>query len=93
MDYDRESASVRYGMWTYENTHRREGDHWLFVRRMVSRRGRIVVRALTAMRDGRDPRIEEKRKPDRVIKRGRNAPCWCGSGKKYKQCHASPQSN
>jgi len=18
---------------------------------------------------------------------GRNAPCWCGSGKKYKQCH------
>ena len=20
-------------------------------------------------------------------KLGRNAPCWCGSGKKYKQCH------
>ena len=19
--------------------------------------------------------------------RGRNAPCWCGSGKKYKKCH------
>ena len=19
---------------------------------------------------------------------GRNDPCWCGSGKKYKQCHA-----
>ncbi len=18
---------------------------------------------------------------------GRNAPCWCGSGKKYKRCH------
>jgi len=21
---------------------------------------------------------------------GRNAPCWCGSGKKYKKCHLSP---
>jgi uncharacterized protein YecA (UPF0149 family) len=20
-------------------------------------------------------------------KLGRNAPCWCGSGKKYKKCH------
>ena len=20
---------------------------------------------------------------------GRNEPCWCGSGKKYKQCHLS----
>ncbi|MFQ5610902.1 MAG: preprotein translocase subunit SecA [Anaerolineae bacterium] len=27
-------------------------------------------------------------KPVRVEKRpGRNEPCWCGSGKKYKQCH------
>ena len=22
-------------------------------------------------------------------KTGRNDPCWCGSGRKYKQCHAS----
>jgi uncharacterized protein YecA (UPF0149 family) len=22
-----------------------------------------------------------------VIKPGRNEPCWCGSGKKYKKCH------
>ena len=20
---------------------------------------------------------------------GRNEPCWCGSGKKYKKCHAA----
>ena len=29
-------------------------------------------------------------KPDPVrsqIKLGRNDPCWCGSGKKYKNCH------
>ncbi|MCB5935638.1 preprotein translocase subunit SecA [Bacillus sp. DFI.2.34] len=29
-----------------------------------------------------------KRKPIRVEKKiGRNDPCWCGSGKKYKNCH------
>ena len=28
-----------------------------------------------------------KRKPKRVKKVGRNEPCPCGSGKKYKQCH------
>ncbi|HIG53357.1 MAG TPA: hypothetical protein EYG11_12075 [Candidatus Latescibacteria bacterium] len=21
------------------------------------------------------------------VKPGRNDPCWCGSGKKYKKCH------
>ncbi len=21
---------------------------------------------------------------------GRNAPCWCGSGRKYKKCHLDP---
>jgi len=25
--------------------------------------------------------------PPRVSHRGRNDPCWCGSGKKYKKCH------
>lgn len=25
--------------------------------------------------------------PSRTRKLGRNAPCWCGSGKKYKACH------
>ncbi len=28
-----------------------------------------------------------KKKPKRVQKIGRNDPCYCGSGKKYKQCH------
>ena len=23
------------------------------------------------------------------VKLGRNDPCWCGSGKKYKACHAA----
>ena len=25
--------------------------------------------------------------PDSARKLGRNKPCWCGSGKKYKTCH------
>jgi len=25
--------------------------------------------------------------PDYAQQMGRNEPCWCGSGKKYKQCH------
>jgi preprotein translocase subunit SecA len=26
-------------------------------------------------------------RPPTAVKLGRNDPCWCGSGKKYKQCH------
>ena len=29
----------------------------------------------------------DKPQPKRVKKVGRNEPCWCGSGKKYKNCH------
>ncbi|MBW1744519.1 MAG: SEC-C domain-containing protein [Deltaproteobacteria bacterium] len=25
--------------------------------------------------------------PEEAPKLGRNDPCWCGSGKKYKKCH------
>ena len=25
--------------------------------------------------------------PESASKLGRNNPCWCGSGKKYKKCH------
>jgi hypothetical protein len=25
--------------------------------------------------------------PKDIAKPGRNDPCWCGSGKKYKKCH------
>jgi hypothetical protein len=30
---------------------------------------------------------EPPRGPQRRVKVGRNEPCWCGSGKKYKKCH------
>ena len=25
--------------------------------------------------------------PKSALKLGRNEPCWCGSGRKYKKCH------
>jgi preprotein translocase subunit SecA len=37
--------------------------------------------------DGQAGEGEEKPRPVRVQKKpGRNEPCWCGSGKKYKKC-------
>ena len=32
----------------------------------------------------------EEKKP--LPKLGRNDPCWCGSGKKYKHCHLETDS-
>ena len=42
---------------------------------------------------GGDPDRKQKTEPVRVEKKvGRNDPCPCGSGKKYKQCHGQVQS-
>ncbi len=32
---------------------------------------------------------ETSEMPDMAARLGRNDPCWCGSGKKYKKCHLS----
>jgi hypothetical protein len=32
-------------------------------------------------------RLLHGRPPDIAASLGRNDPCWCGSGKKYKRCH------
>jgi preprotein translocase subunit SecA len=31
----------------------------------------------------------EQRRVDRSEQLGRNDPCWCGSGKKFKKCHGA----
>jgi len=33
--------------------------------------------------------VVETRRLDDTEKIGRNDPCWCGSGKKYKKCHGA----
>jgi preprotein translocase subunit SecA len=35
------------------------------------------------------PRAVEQRRVDESEQIGRNDPCWCGSGKKYKKCHGA----
>ena len=32
----------------------------------------------------------QKALPKEGDKIGRNEPCWCGSGRKFKQCHGRP---
>ncbi len=46
---------------------------------------RVQVAKPTATHSGKEE--DTKRKPRVVSKIGRNDPCPCGSGKKYKQCH------
>jgi preprotein translocase subunit SecA len=53
-----------------------------------------VEQAVEAYEDGE---LEEGELPSRVEQRvlsedeqiGRNDPCWCGSGKKFKKCHGA----
>jgi preprotein translocase subunit SecA len=35
--------------------------------------------------------VVETRRLDENEKIGRNDPCWCGSGKKFKKCHGASQ--
>jgi len=46
----------------------------------------IPARAAEAVRDPRVRRVTFER-----MKGGRNAPCPCGSGKKWKHCHGAPR--
>ena len=45
------------------------------------------------MRRSISPKLRTRKKfiasPRQALKLGRNEPCPCGSGKKYKDCHAS----
>jgi hypothetical protein len=39
----------------------------------------LFERALGLLKGGKEDAVSEKP--------GRNEPCWCGSGRKYKKCH------
>ncbi|MCS6826577.1 MAG: preprotein translocase subunit SecA [Caldilinea sp.] len=44
-----------------------------------------IARNIRTNRDGGDAKPQTVRKSGQQL--GRNDPCWCGSGKKYKNCH------
>lgn len=50
------------------------------------REGRDIALVASAREHGSDKKAESSHTPRRVHKVGRNAPCPCGSGKKYKYC-------
>ena len=62
---------------------------------MLSNQNERVLKTLFNIKlvsDNNNENAEEQTKePRRIItkKIGRNEPCPCGSGKKYKQCHGS----
>ncbi len=51
--------------------------------RMPARRQLVAARAGESVADATPQPVRKSAKHDI----GRNDPCWCGSGKKYKQCH------
>ena len=53
------------------------------------RRRRSPRAAPSCRRHGSAPR-RRSRSPKQGDKIGRNEPCWCGSGRKFKQCHGRP---
>ena len=59
-------------------------------RRWVRRRW--VRRAPSADGGGQVERRTEGAGNDKFAKVGRNSPCPCGSGKKYKLCHGDPRN-
>ena len=79
-----------------ELVHRRRRTRHLLRRRRPAgrdgdrRRGRRAARAegVAAEDEPAMPPVEQRRvDPGEQI--GRNDPCWCGSGKKYKKCHGA----
>lgn len=54
----------------------------------IPKQGRAAVRdAVNAALSNRISRQNEKEPAKSKLRVGRNDPCWCGSGKKYKKCH------
>lgn len=92
-EYERETPTIRVFTWEYEATGRRDGDYWLYVKKRNERVAQRLIRTIAQARGGQDPRLDPKDQPLKVISRGRNEVCWCGSGRKYKRCHSSPSSN
>lgn len=56
-------------------------------RRAVAAAGRAMVQPLIDAGRRRAELESRVASPPRTKKPGRNAPCWCGSGNKYKHCH------
>jgi len=59
----------------------KHADHPMKIMAGLIRRGRLAEEVMKVMEN------EEKRSENPSMKPGRNEPCFCGSGLKYKKCH------
>ena len=55
----------------------------------LRRRVLAACAAADAVDEIYEPQPVEQRVLDEHEQIGRNDPCWCGSGKKYKKCHGA----
>ncbi len=65
--------------------HPRDAANWL-VRYRESYRSHLAALKREA-RESKQPQPRTAQSASPAAKPGRNDPCWCGSGKKYKHCH------
>lgn len=81
------------------------GTHWLGLRILKTEKGGIrdstghVSFAASYRKDDREDTLFERSRFEKIADQwfyadgdfniGRNDPCWCGSGKKYKKCHGA----
>ncbi|MCL4252374.1 MAG: preprotein translocase subunit SecA [Anaerolineae bacterium] len=83
VEYKRE-AFVMFG--TLRDQIDRQALRTIFTMQIQQVQRQPVQRRMQAVRPGVE--ADKKPEPVRVGKKiGRNEPCWCGSGKKYKDCH------
>ncbi len=79
---------------TAENYHREIFDSEVSLQQMITAAHQMIPHAFqdyfNAGRKLRENWIEQSRTPVRSTKIGRNEPCPCGSGKKYKKCCGQP---
>ncbi|PJF29824.1 MAG: preprotein translocase subunit SecA [Phototrophicales bacterium] len=83
VEYKREAFAM-FG--TLRDQIDRQALRTIFVMQVQQVQRQPAQRRMQAVRPGAD--ADKKPEPVRVGKKiGRNEPCWCGSGKKYKDCH------
>jgi hypothetical protein len=76
---------------TMYRIHGLEHPSTLFVRASFDRWAREAENAAEARDHEASLDLVVGRREDTYGKVGRNAPCPCGSGRKYKQCHGDPR--
>ena len=59
------------------------------LRRHATRTSRAPTATPRTRTSGPAPTVVEQRRVDENEQLGRNDPCWCGSGKKFKKCHGA----